>query len=128
VADLQFKFYCPSSGGELVDYTVPVSDMADYPWEPIELLGKDVVKARKGKVWLYQLFHKNAWSLHFRDVSANCVATMGSLARSGTDFLFIDDVNDSGGTGTCVSIENRWAPIEKEDGNWDFDLDFEEVV
>lgn len=127
MADLQFKFFCPSADGGLVDYEVPVDEMCDYPWEPIELLIKDVVKARKGKVWLYQLGHKHRWNLHFEDVSYGCATTMGSLARSGTDFLFIDDVNDSGGTGTCVSIADRWHPQESEDGNWTFDFEFEEI-
>jgi hypothetical protein len=127
MADIRFKFYAPSADGGYVDYTVPLSDMCDYPWEPIENLGKDVVRAKKGKVWMYQYSNKNSWDLHFLDVSDGCVATMGSLARCGTDFLFIDDVDNSGGTGTCVFVGEKWAPKETEEGLWTFDFSFEEI-
>lgn len=127
MANIQWKFYCPAGGGGYANYIIPSGDMGNYPYAPEELFNRNTKRAQTGKLWSYEAYNIKKHVLHFADVGGNTIATLGSIARSGTEFLFIDDVYNSGGTGTYFYTGDTWNPQETQDGLWTVDFQMEQI-
>ena len=100
--------------------------MPDYPYIPGAEIAEEVMRADGGLRWTYRKYDKGFWDLNFVDIKTAAKGTLESLRKSDFDCLFIDDVNDSGGTHT-VRFAGPWAPRETIDGIWTVPVRLEEV-
>lgn len=110
-------------------YTPATNDMPDYPWQPTEIVKKAAYESADGEMWEWSKYQKRAFTLNFKSVGTDAVATLGSIAIEEKDFLFLV-VESASGTnyeGTCHWTDSEFVPTEMVKGLWDFTYNFKEV-
>lgn len=123
MADLQMRFDNTPFGGNQ-NITLDPSDMPDwFPWG--EQYKENVLRADNGKTWKYTWYRKERAELTFSGVGTHLVATFGSIASEGVEFLMYKDVNTaSSGTGTFVFTgEFAYQPISPNVADFSFPVE-----
>lgn len=128
MANVNWRFHCPPSSGDLLNaYTVPTAEMGEYPYRENIMLNRDTMRSQSGKLWSYKNYQIQHRSLRFVEVSNDFVGTLKLLATSGTEFLFIDDVYNSGGTGTYFFTEDTFVAEEVQHNLWNVEINMQEI-
>jgi len=126
MSDLQFKFDNAADYGGTTTWTVPLADMPDYPYEYGRMIEERFYRADEGALWTYRKYTKQFWILHLVEISDASKGTWDALLNFDNNFLFIDDVNDSGATHIVRHVGN-FEPRGVAYGYWTFDVRLEEV-
>lgn len=129
MADVQYVFRSDPFGGA-INATLGLGEMPDF-FTRNEIVSENFIRATRGKVWRYEWYRKHNFSLPFRAVGSAILATMGTLAREGYEFLWYDYWKDAS-CGTYLMVfnggESGFTYTQLTPDLYDFDFPMEETT